>query len=91
MLAERLATDAGFYASGWNFGPAGDDNQGIADELVRLWGDPRRIDSRLWNALRVGARTGVNASKASTCPGLASPCCPLAGLSAGFVDWYRAF
>src|SRR5215472_11821538 len=40
MLAERLATDAGFYASGWNFGPAGDDNQGIADELVRLWGDP---------------------------------------------------
>jgi len=42
MLAERLAQDAGSFASAWNFGPAEADAKPvswIADELAKRWGN----------------------------------------------------
>ena len=43
LLAERLASDGGQYAGGWNFGPADDDAvpvEKIINQLVSLWGKP---------------------------------------------------
>jgi CDP-glucose 4,6-dehydratase len=41
LLAERLHTDRGF-SSGWNFGPAPEDNASVRDvieQFAKLWGD----------------------------------------------------
>jgi CDP-glucose 4,6-dehydratase len=93
MLAERLAEDAGAFASAWNFGPAEGDAKPvswIADALARSWGghaswrDDSGMHPREANYLK------LDASKARARLGW-HPVLPLSPALDWIVEWYRAF
>ena len=93
MLAERLATDACSFASGWNFGPADDDAKPvgwIADKLVCLWGDDAAWTRDSGTHPEEAHALKLDASKAKTCLGW-RPVLPLGQALRWIVDWYRAF
>jgi len=93
MLAERLATDACSYASGWNFGPADGDAQPvgwIADELVCLWGDHAAWTRDSGTHPEEAHALKLDPSKAKTCLGW-RPVLPVGQALRWIVDWYRAF
>jgi len=92
-LAERLAQDAGRFASAWNFGPAEGDAQPvswIADELARSWGngaswsDDARMHPHEAHYLQ------LDASKARASLDW-HPVLSLKLTLDWIVEWYRAF
>ena len=93
MLAERLAEDAGQFASAWNFGPAEADAKPvswIADELARSWGNHAswRQDSGMHP--REAHYLKLDASKAGASLDW-HPVLPLTSALGWIVEWYRAF
>jgi CDP-glucose 4,6-dehydratase len=93
MLAERLAEDAGRFASGWNFGPAEEDAQPvswIADALSRSWGDGASWTTDAGSHPREAHYLKLDASKAR---GELDwrPLLPLSSALDWIVEWYRAF
>jgi CDP-glucose 4,6-dehydratase len=93
MLAERLATDANTFASGWNFGPADDDAKPvgwIADELVRLWGNPAKWTQDSASHPSEARALKLDASKAKARMHW-HPVLPLSEALGWIVEWYRGF
>jgi CDP-glucose 4,6-dehydratase len=93
MLAERLAENAGRFASAWNFGPAETDAKPvawIADELARSWGDHASWREDAGIHPREAHYLKLDASKASACLDW-RPALPLPLALEWIVEWYRAF
>ena len=93
MLAERLAEDAGQFASAWNFGPAEADAKPvswIADELARLWGNHASWSEDAGMHPREARFLKLDTSKARACLDW-HPVLPLTVALGWIVEWYRAF
>ena len=93
MLAERLAEDAGRFASAWNFGPAEADAKPvswIADELARSWGNRASWSKDAGTHPREAHYLKLDASKAKACLDW-HPVLPLNQALDWIVEWYRAF
>jgi CDP-glucose 4,6-dehydratase len=93
MLAERLAEDAGQFASAWNFGPAEADAKPvswIADELARLWGNRASWSEDAGMHPREARFLKLDTSKARACLDW-HPVLPLNLVLGWIVEWYRAF
>lgn len=93
MLAEHLAQDASRFATGWNFGPAEADAQpvsSIANELVRLWGQPASWIQDTASHPREARFLKLDASQARADLGW-RPVLPLNRALEWIVEWYRAF
>jgi CDP-glucose 4,6-dehydratase len=93
LLAERLAEDAGTFASSWNFGPAEADVRPvswIADELALSWGDRASWTKDAGMHPREAHYLKLDASKAR---GYLEwyPVLPLKQALPWIVEWYRAF
>ena len=93
MLAERLAEDAGRFASAWNFGPAEADAKPvfwIADKLAQSWGNGASWKEDAGGHPREAHYLKLDASRARACLDW-HPVLDL-NLSLGWiVEWYRAF
>jgi CDP-glucose 4,6-dehydratase len=93
MLAERLAQKGRDFASGWNFGPAEADAKPvswIADELVRLWGQPACWTRDSAVHPKEAEFLKLDASKARSCLGW-RPALPLEHSLRWIVEWWRTF
>jgi CDP-glucose 4,6-dehydratase len=93
MLAERLSEDGERFASGWNFGPIDSDVKPvswIADEAVRLWGNPAAWNLDSAAHPREAHALKLDASKAGAHLDW-HPVLPLKQALAWIVEWYLAF
>jgi CDP-glucose 4,6-dehydratase len=93
MIAERLAQDAGKFASSWNFGPAEDDAKPvswIAEELVRSWGGNASWNQDESSHPHEAHSLKLDASK-SKCFLNWRPVLPLGQALEWIVEWYRGF
>jgi CDP-glucose 4,6-dehydratase len=92
-LAERLHEDGEGFASAWNFGPADTDAKPvswIANELVRLWGNPATWSEDAGAHPREAHYLKLDASKTQT--GLDwYPVLSLNQALDWIVEWYCAF
>jgi len=92
-LAERLAQDAGRFASAWNFGPAEADAKPvswIADELAQSWGDRASWSEDGRTHPHETHYLHLDASKARAYLDW-HPVLPLKLALDWIVEWYRAF
>jgi CDP-glucose 4,6-dehydratase len=93
MLAERLAEDAGRFASGWNFGPAEEDARPVswvADELTRSWGQRASWSQDAGMHPREAHYLKLDTSKARRELEW-QPLLPLRSALDWIVEWYGAF
>lgn len=93
MLAERLVSDGATVASGWNFGPAGDDARPvswIADRLARIWGGTATWTSDSKSHPAEAAVLRLDASKAADGLGW-RPALPLELTLDWTAEWYRGW
>ncbi len=93
MLAERLGTNAGEFASAWNFGPVETDAKPvswIADELVRLWGNGASWNQDTGTHPHEAHVLRLDVSKTREHLGW-NPALPLSRALPWVVDWYRAY
>jgi CDP-glucose 4,6-dehydratase len=93
ILAERLAQDAGRFASAWNFGPADSDARPVswlADELVRSWKNHASWIQDTCAHPREAHFLKLDASKSHACLDW-RPALPLQVALDWIVEWYRGF
>jgi CDP-glucose 4,6-dehydratase len=93
VLAERLAEDAGGFASAWNFGPADADAKPvswIADECARSWGYRASWSKDDGTHPHEAPCLKLDSSKARACLAWHSVL-PLSRSIDWIVEWYRAF
>ena len=93
MLVERLAEDAGRFASAWNFGPAEEDAKPvswIANESARLWGNRASWRHDNGTHIREASTLKLDTSKTRVCLDW-HPVLPLKLALDWIVEWYRAF
>jgi CDP-glucose 4,6-dehydratase len=93
LLAERLSSDGGRYASGWNFGPAAEDAKPvswIADHLVKAWGGTASWARDTGSHPAEAAVLRLDTAKASSELGW-NPALSLGDALDWIVEWYRGW
>jgi len=93
LLAERLYTDGGRWAEGWNFGPLDEDARSVefvVENVARRWGNGARWIAPHGTHPHEAGLLKLDCTKARTELGW-SPKWRLGRALDAVVDWYRAY